>query len=44
MFQTQNIDDGIIEKLLLVNFMCHQKLEVQLNSNVNFILGQNGSK
>ena len=43
-FQKQNIDDGVIEKLLLVDFMCHRKLEVHFNANVNFVLGQNGSE
>jgi chromosome segregation ATPase len=36
-------DDGVIEKILLVDFMCHARLEVNLNPAVNFILGQNGS-
>ena len=35
---------GIIDKVSLVNFMCHRKLDVSLNPNVNFILGRNGSK
>ena len=25
------------------NFMCHKKLELKFNKNVNFINGQNGS-
>lgn len=25
------------------NFMCHDALEVELNPNVNFIVGRNGS-
>jgi chromosome segregation ATPase len=33
----------VIEKILLVDFMCHARLEVNLNPAVNFILGQNGS-
>jgi hypothetical protein len=38
-------DDGIIEKILLVDFMCHARLEVSLNPlSVNIILGQNGSE
>ena len=35
---------GILEKIRLVNFMCHKRLEVDFNSNVNFIHGRNGSK
>ncbi len=35
---------GIIDKVSLVNFMCHSKLDVSLNPNVNFILGRNGSE
>lgn len=34
---------GIIEKITLVNFMCHTMLEVNLGANVNFIIGRNGS-
>ncbi|XP_020912192.1 structural maintenance of chromosomes protein 6 [Exaiptasia diaphana] len=34
---------GIIERITLVNFMCHTMLEVPLGSNVNFIIGRNGS-
>ncbi|KAJ7385875.1 Structural maintenance of chromosomes protein 6 [Desmophyllum pertusum] len=34
---------GIIEKITLVNFMCHTMLEVPLGANVNFIIGRNGS-
>ena len=37
-------DDGIIEKVLLIDFICHEKLVVHLNRNVNFMLGQNGNK
>lgn len=34
---------GYIEKVLMVNFMCHTKLEVILNKRINFIVGRNGS-
>ena len=37
-------DDGIIEKVLLIDFICHEKLVVHFNRNVNFMLGQNGNK
>ena len=34
---------GIIRQIEMTNFMCHQKLVVDLSPNVNFIYGQNGS-
>nr|QIC49993.1 structural maintenance of chromosomes protein 6 [Actinia equina] len=34
---------GIIEKITLINFMCHTMLEVPFGSNVNFVIGRNGS-
>jgi len=34
---------GIIKQVYVENFMCHQKLNVDLCRNVNFIIGQNGS-
>lgn len=34
---------GVIRKIVVENFMCHQKLKIELCSNVNFIHGQNGS-
>lgn len=40
---TSEAEVGIIEKITLVNFMCHTMLEVPLGANVNFIIGQNGS-
>ena len=35
---------GVIEKLVLINFMCHRRLDLSFSPNVNFILGRNGSK
>ncbi|KNC72896.1 hypothetical protein SARC_14543, partial [Sphaeroforma arctica JP610] len=34
---------GVIHKILITNFMCHEKLEVRLNPCVNFFTGENGS-
>ena len=34
---------GIVEMITLKNFMCHTSLKVSLNSNLNFIIGRNGS-
>ena len=34
---------GVIKTIYVENFMCHQKLKVDLCRNVNFINGQNGS-
>ncbi|XP_071562380.1 structural maintenance of chromosomes protein 6-like [Temnothorax nylanderi] len=34
---------GKVKKIRLVNFMCHDALEITLNENVNFIVGRNGS-
>jgi len=34
---------GIVERISLTNFMCHSRLEVTLGSNVNFVIGRNGS-
>ena len=34
---------GIIKSIYCENFMCHRKLIVELNRNVTFIHGQNGS-
>jgi len=35
---------GVIERLVLVNFMCHKKLDILLSPNVNFIVGRSGSE
>ncbi|ELU03571.1 hypothetical protein CAPTEDRAFT_218959 [Capitella teleta] len=34
---------GIIEKITLKNFMCHEQLTQSFGPNVNFIIGRNGS-
>lgn len=34
---------GVISKLELVNFMCHDKFELDLGPQINFIIGRNGS-
>lgn len=34
---------GIVHSIYVENFMCHRKLRVDLNRNINFIHGQNGS-
>ncbi|UZJ52289.1 hypothetical protein CBS101457_001609 [Exobasidium rhododendri] len=34
---------GVIEKISLTNFMCHDRLEVRLGSKLNFVIGHNGS-
>uniref|UniRef100_A0A1B6G830 Rad50/SbcC-type AAA domain-containing protein n=1 Tax=Cuerna arida TaxID=1464854 RepID=A0A1B6G830_9HEMI len=34
---------GTIVKVQMKNFMCHDNLEVKLNSRINFICGKNGS-
>lgn len=35
---------GIIKRIRLENFMCHDNLQIELGEWVNFITGQNGSK
>ncbi|KAI9717417.1 MAG: hypothetical protein M1812_004769 [Candelaria pacifica] len=36
-------DNGIIESVTCVNFMCHSKLHVSFGPLINFIIGHNGS-
>lgn len=45
-FWLQSLGDiGVIESITLKNFMCHQNLgPFQFGPNVNFIVGNNGSK
>ncbi|KAJ0182787.1 hypothetical protein K1T71_002156 [Dendrolimus kikuchii] len=35
--------DGSIRSIHVKNFFCHENLEINLNRNVNFIVGRNGS-
>ncbi|KPJ12169.1 Structural maintenance of chromosomes protein 6 [Papilio machaon] len=35
--------DGSIHSIHVRNFFCHENLEINLNRNVNFIVGRNGS-
>lgn len=41
----QNIaaESGIIESITCYNFMCHERLHVELGPLINFIVGENGS-
>ncbi|KAM3551984.1 hypothetical protein ARSEF4850_007602 [Beauveria asiatica] len=36
-------DSGIIESITCYNFMCHERLHVELGPLINFIVGENGS-
>ncbi|RUS16430.1 hypothetical protein BC937DRAFT_91201 [Endogone sp. FLAS-F59071] len=36
-------ESGVIEKIVLTNFMCHKYLEVRFGPKLNFIIGHNGS-
>ena len=36
-------ENGIIEEIHCVNFMCHEQLTVTLGPLINFIIGHNGS-
>lgn len=36
-------DNGILESIHCVNFMCHESLHITLGPHLNFIVGENGS-
>lgn len=35
---------GVIERIELVNFMCHKLLTVSFGPQINFVIGHNGSE
>ncbi|RWS14915.1 structural maintenance of chromosomes protein 6-like isoform X2 [Dinothrombium tinctorium] len=41
--ENQHHECGIIEKVSLFNFMCHEKFEVDFGPNINFVQGGNGT-
>ena len=36
-------DQGVIEEVICINFMCHSRLRIALGPLINFIIGHNGS-
>ena len=36
-------ENGTISKIEIINFMCHEHLEVNFSPNITFITGPNGS-
>ena len=43
MAKTEPSVNGIVQKIKLVNFMCHEVFEWDPNTNINFVIGANGS-
>ena len=35
--------EGIIQKIVLTNFMCHKHLKIEMGPQINFVTGANGS-
>ncbi|KAL7923171.1 P-loop containing nucleoside triphosphate hydrolase protein [Trichoderma austrokoningii] len=42
-FDNMVAESGIIESITCFNFMCHERLHVELGPLINFIVGENGS-
>ena len=43
MAKTEPSVNGIVQKIKLSNFMCHAMFEWDPNTNINFVIGANGS-
>ncbi|XP_042865205.1 structural maintenance of chromosomes protein 6-like [Penaeus japonicus] len=43
MTQEENALSGILERVIVKNFMCHDHLEFTFSPNINFVQGRNGS-
>lgn len=41
--QQKQVEAGIVKRLVVENFMCHQHLAINFGRNINFIHGENGS-
>jgi len=41
--EVEDDSTGIIKRLSVTNFMCHDNLTIEFEGNVNFIIGDNGS-